>query len=94
MLSDKELLQSVFGPEGWAARAARSLGCTPRFVNMVAQGFRTMPRRHRVILRNVAQFRMSDLARECKQEQAAVAEKYAKARERLRRAQAVLEKKS
>lgn len=90
-VSADELLRSIFGPERWATKAARHLGCTPRFVRMVAQGYRLMPRRWPYMLRNIVEFRGSDLARECRLRKAAIDRKYARQMKKLEQARRYLE---
>ena len=88
-----ELLRSIFGPErDWATRAARHLGCSADFVWKVSTGTRPMPRRWPFMLRNIVEFRGSDLARECRLRKAAIDRKYARQMKKLEGARRYLEK--
>lgn len=92
LVSAGELLRSIFGPDKWATRAAKSLGCKPQHVWKVARGTRTMPRRWRAKLLAIVEFRGMDLERECRLRKAELDKVYAEQRGKLERARGVLER--
>ena len=57
------LLSILFGPGDWLSLAAQALDCSPRFVRMVLQGTRVMPRKWLVVMRAVSEHRRENLDR-------------------------------
>ena len=70
------ILKALYGPGPYAKNAARSLGCSQRFVERVCQGLHPMPRRWRALLERYAALRGVLLDRELARRVVALEKRY------------------
>lgn len=75
-MNPRRLLKALYGPGNYLKGAARSLGCSERFVGQVCQGVRPMPRRWRALLERYAALRGVLLDRELARRVAALEKRY------------------